>query len=403
MGSGLPVSRRGRGDGTVYYDDERGRWVGQLDLGFGPDGRRLRRKVVGRTKGDVAAKLRALRQQHEGRPGTAPGTQTIGELAERWITTAVEARHPEGSPMWDTYRYVIDHHIVPGIGSHRLRTVTADDVDRFLLERARRGYSSSVVRRTRNTLSQVFRWGVRRRVCTWDPAAFSELPPARVFKEATARRRRVPRALDPDEARRLVHALDGHPQRALVLTALCAGLRPGELLALHWEDVDLDAGLLTVRRAWKGRDDHRHIGEPKTATSVRTLNLPPAVVGAVRVLRDDRDDVERSQRRPGPWSELVFTTTAGTPIDPSNYRRLIKELARAAGIGHLAPYDLRHTAASLLSDAGVPNHELADLLGHTTTRMVEVHYRHRLKKTIDVAVAPMQDLVGRPDPDQSSS
>ena len=138
----------------------------------------------------------------------------------------------------------------------------------------------------------------------------------------------------------------------------------------------------------------------RTCTTVHEcFNLPPAVLDAVRLLRDDRNDLERSRHRPEAWSELVFTTAARTPIDPSNYRILIKELARAAGIGHLAPYDLRHTAASLLSDAGVHNHELADLLGHTTTRMVEVHYRHRLKKTIDVAVAPMQDLVGQPEPD----
>lgn len=295
--------------------------------------------------------------------------------------------------MWDTYRYVIDHHIVPGLGSQQLRTVTADDVDRFLLDRARSGFSSSVVRRVRNTLSQVFRWGVRRRVCSWDPAAFSELPPSRVYAEATARRKRTPRALDPGEARRLVASLADHPQRALLLTALCTGLRPGELLALHWEDVELDEGLLTVRRAWKGRDEHRHIGEPKTASSVRTLDLPAAVVDALRRLHIERGDAQRVGRRSGLWDELVFTTSAGTPIDPSNYRRLIKDVAKAAGLGHLAPYDLRHTAASLLSDAGVPNHELADLLGHTTTRMVEVHYRHRLKKTIDVAVTPMQRLV----------
>jgi len=91
-------------NGGIYRDAERNRWVGQLDLGPGPNGRRLRRKVVGRTKSDVAAKLRALRKEHDGRPGTNPGLQTVGELAARWLDTAVRARHPEGSPMWETYR-----------------------------------------------------------------------------------------------------------------------------------------------------------------------------------------------------------------------------------------------------------------------------------------------------------
>lgn len=387
------MSRRGRGDGSIYCDPDRNRWVGQLDLGIGPDGKRLRRKVVGRTKSDVAAKLRALRKEDDGRPGTTPGVQTVGELATRWLDTAVRARHPEGSPMWETYQYAIDHHISPGLGDCQLRTVTADDVDRFLIDRARSGYSRSVVRRIRDTLSQVFRWGVRRRQCTWDPAAFAELPPSSIYEEATPRVRRTPRALLPEEARRFVDAAAADPNEALLLTAICTGLRPGELLALHWDDVDLAKGVLTVRRAWKGRDEYRHIGEPKTRSSIRTVGLPTVAVEALR-----RHQVAQHRRRvthdcPAEWELLVFSSAAGTPIDPSNFRRLVKDVAMRAGIGHLAPYDLRHTAASLLSDAGVPNHELADLLGHTTTRMVEVHYRHRLTETIDVAVGPMESIL----------
>jgi integrase len=385
------VTRRGRGDGGIYRDPERNRWVGQLDLGVGPDGTRLRRKVVGRTKSDVAAKLRDLRKEHDGRPGTTPGLQTVGELAARWLDTAVRARHEEGSPMWETYQYVIDHHIAPGLGHRQLRAVTPDDVDRFLIDRAKKGYSRSVVRRVRNTLSQVFRWGVRRRQCSWDPASFAELPPASVYAAATPRVNRTPRALRPDEARRFIKAATDDRNEALLLVAICTGLRPGELLALHWEDVDLEAGTLIVRRAWKGHDSYRHIGEPKTRSSIRTVALPSTVVAALG--RHRQEQSMSAAAGPEEWRELVFTSAAGTPIDPSNLRRLVKDVADRAAIGHLAPYDLRHTAASLLSDAGVPNHELADLLGHTTTRRVEVHYRHRLTETIDVAVGPMDKLV----------
>ncbi len=296
--------------------------------------------------------------------------------------------------MWDMYRCVIDHHIVPGLGDRQLRTVTAEDVDRYLVDRARQGYSSPTVRRARNTLSQVFRWGVRRRQCTWDPASFAELPPAAVYAEATPRVNRTPRALKPDEARRFITATSGDPHAALLLTAICTGLRPGELLALHWDDIDLDTGLLLVRRAWKGHDEYRHIGEPKTRSSIRTVGLPAVVVESLRHHRIDQQRSLSDRGRPGEWESLVFTSAVGTPIDPSNFRRLVKEVATRAGIGHLAPYDLRHTVASLLSDAGVPNHQLADLLGHTTTRMVEVHYRHRLTETIDVAMGPMDRLLG---------
>jgi len=296
--------------------------------------------------------------------------------------------------MWETYEYTITHHIVPGLGDRQLRTLTPDDVDRLLVDRASQGYSRSVVRRVRNTLSQVFRWGVRRRQCSWDPASFSELPPARVYDEATPRVTRTPRSLTPDEAKRFIEAAAGDPNEALLLTAISTGLRPGELLALHWADIDLDTGTLLVRRAWKGHDKYRHIGEPKTRSSIRAVGLPTLVARALASHRDEQERRRASGAWPEEWKDLVFTSAAGTPIDPSNLRRLVKDIATSAKVGHLAPYDLRHTAASLLSDAGVPNHQLADLLGHTTTRMVEVHYRHRLTDTIDVAVGPMDELLG---------
>jgi integrase len=186
------------------------------------------------------------------------------------------------------------------------------------MDRARSGYSRSVVRRVRNTLSQVFRWGVRRRQCTWDPAAFAELPPSSIYEEATPRVNRTPRALVPEEARRFVDAAAGAPNEALLLTAICTGLRPGELLALHWDDVDLAKGILTVRRAWKGRDEYRHIGEPKTRSSIRTVGLPTVAVEALRRNHIAQQRWRTTDDCPAEWELLVFSSAAGTPIDPTH-------------------------------------------------------------------------------------
>ena len=91
-------------------------------------------------------------------------------------------------------------------------------------------------------------------------------------------------------------------------------------------------------------------------------------------------------RWPLKWADLVFVTTNGTPVSPSNMRRTVTNLAEEAGIeGKVAPYDLRHSATSLLSAAGVAPELLADLLGHVDTRMVFRHYRHPVTPTISVA------------------
>jgi integrase len=94
------------------------------------------------------------------------------------------------------------------------------------------------------------------------------------------------------------------------------------------------------------------------------------------------------------WSDLVFVSESGTPLIPSNMRRLISALTASAGIeGGVTPYSLRHTATSLLSASGVAPELLADLLGHKDTRMVHHHYRHPVTPTITVARETMEEAL----------
>jgi hypothetical protein len=136
----------------------------------------------------------------------------------------------------------------------------------------------------------------------------------------------------------------------------------------------------------------RHHGTASIAT------CPPFVVEALR-RRRDLQELERAAARE-PWSErwaaegLVFTTVNGTPLDTSNLRRYFHRACCRAGIGRWTPYEMRHSAASLLSAQGVPLELVANTLGHDGTRMSALVYRHAVTPTVDVAVAPMERLLG---------
>jgi len=80
-------------------------------------------------------------------------------------------------------------------------------------------------------------------------------------------------------------------------------------------------------------------------------------------------------------------------MHPSNCRRAFTALCEQAHVPTVTPYELRHTAASLLIDAGVPPYEVADQLGHTDLRMIERHYRHRLHPTVTAGAAAMDHLL----------
>ena len=92
--------------------------------------------------------------------------------------------------------------------------------------------------------------------------------------------------------------------------------------------------------------------------------------------------------------DLVFTSPTGRPTDPTHVRSEFGKVAKRAGLGDgWTPNDLRHTAASLMADAGVAIEEVADQLGHRDTRMASLHYRHRIKATVSAGTV-LGDVLG---------
>jgi integrase len=131
---------------------------------------------------------------------------------------------------------------------------------------------------------------------------------------------------------------------------------------------------------------------PKTPKSRRTLNAPRSVLAALRAHKK-RQAAERLKASPG-WQEraLVFPSEIGSFTDPSNFRRSLAALTKRAKLGSWHPTELRHSAVSLLSAAGVPLEQLADVMGHTTTRMTAEVYRHPVTPTVDAAKRPMVQM-----------
>ena len=92
---------------------------------------------------------------------------------------------------------------------------------------------------------------------------------------------------------------------------------------------------------------------------------------------------------------LVFPSRRGTVLEPSNVRRELTRICAAAEVPRITPNELRHTCATLLNDDGVPLELIADMLGHTTTTMLQRHYRHRVRPSADAAVRTMDQMFER--------
>ena len=390
MAATVPSRRTSYGEGSVYFNASRRRWEGMLDLDRDENGRRRRKKVSAATPRGVADRLRAEQANLEAGLPVTDDALTIEGLLTRWLTHVVPGRVAPTAEA--TYRWAVEGHLVPGLGHVRLRRLTPEHVESFLRAKAKAGLSRSTCVRLRSVLGQALLRAERRGYVTRNVARLAEIP-------AEARVAREGRALGASEARALLAACADHRLEAAFVVMLLLGLRPGEATGLHWNDVDLDARVLHVRQSLKWYDGMPVVGEPKTRRSRRSLAMPAAVAEALRI-HETRHAMERVAFRqvwPAEWGDLVFVSEAGTPIDPANLRRGFAAVARKAKLGHLRPYDARHSACSLLCDAGVPLEHVADVLGHESTRMASQVYRHAIAPSVTAAVEPMARMLREPE------
>jgi len=182
--------------------------------------------------------------------------------------------------------------------------------------------------------------------------------------------------LSASQARRLIEASADDRLGPLFARAMLTGLRQGELLALRWQDVDLDGGILAVRHTLTRRDGKPVLTAPKTNKSRRTLALPAA---AIAVLKDQRKRQLESRLFAGSrWHdwELVFGSSVGTPLNPANVSHRLTAILDAAGLPHQRFHDLRHCCASLLLAQGIPAKTIMEQLGHSQISLTLNTYAH---------------------------
>lgn len=413
---------RGNGEGGVREDKARGRWVAHVTVGWEdvPDGhggttRRQKRKyVVGKTKREVVQRLREIQGLVDGGVPVPDQQITVGGMLDRWLTDVLPGT--VAKPTEQQYQDVVRLYIKPRLGNKKLRDLTPSDVTRMLRDMERptesrpEGYSQTARRLARSVLRRAIRWAEVEGMVSRNVAALAN--PVRVDRPDG-------RTMTPEQARIFLEYIKGDRNEALFVVALTLGLRVSELLAVGWDDVNLDPEqgqrpTLTVRRGLKRiKGEGLVIGDVKTKTSRRTVHLPTATADCLREHRR-RQDAE-ALAFPGAWPErplgvdLVFRSAVGTPLDPSNVWHYLSEATRHAGaeyedeartkirpgtgLGHWHPHELRHSAGSLLLAQGVPLKLISEMLGHSSIAVTADIYAHVLAPARDEVAAAMDRAI----------
>jgi integrase len=331
------------------------------------------------------AEARAWRSETQTgvRRGTvrAPANMAVQEAAEELVAgmKAGSVRNRSGDVYKPSairsYEAALRDHIVPRLGRARLADVHHRDVQRIADDLLSEGRDPSTIRNALMPLRVIFRRAVEDGDLAVNPCTHLRLPAVRGRRERIA---------SPEEAQRLLAALPD-PDRAIWATALYAGLRRGELLALAWDDVDLATGVIRVQRAYDDKD--RVEVEPKSRAGRRIV----PIVGALR------DALVEHKAREGLDRGLVFGSSAETPFQPSTVWRRARASWQRAGLEPIGLHEARHTFASVLIAAGVNAKAITTYMGHASVQTTYDLYGKLMPGSESEAAALVDAYLNRTD------
>lgn len=351
------------GSGSVFKRAD-GRWCGALYV-TEADGRRIRRRVYGKTRKEAEDKLVELRRKAESGAPLTPTHLTLGHYLQEWLTQIVAPRVRPNTLAG--YTFHVDKYLVPDLGSRKLGKLTAREVRLYLDELKRRGQGVRTIRYVHATLRAALEDAMREELIEKNVAKLVR-PPSSPPEE------RHP--LSVEEVRMLLKATRDDRLHGLFVVIALLGLRRSEALGLQWDDVDLESGTLTVRRGLHRINGQLQLLDTKTVRSRRTIPLPGPVLRSLRQHRDRQEGERVALAEKWPASPFVFTTPIGTPIDPDNCSKYVQAALKSAGVRKVRMHDFRHGCVSVLLALGVPPRTVMEIAGHSALEMTMNVYAH---------------------------
>lgn len=386
----MAKQRRGRSEGAIYQRSDNGLWVTSIDLGI-VDGKRKRRYIYGKTKREVQDKLKRAELEREKGFNIAPDRRSVAEFLNLWLD-AVQTQVRAST--FRSYEQTVRNYLIPHLGKHPLAKLAPEHVQAMigaLLEQggANGKLSTKTVRYAKTVLGialeQAVKWGrIPRNVASLVDGPKVERYPIK--------------PLTPEQARKVLLAVRGHRLEVLYRLALSLGLRKGEVLGLHWSDIDFTNETITVRCSVQRLNGKLVLADPKTEASIRTLALPAVLVAALKAHQRLQDEERQAMQDVWQEHQLMFPSTVGTPMEPRNLSRQFKTVLKAAGLPDTIRFhDLRHSCATFLIVQGVHPRVVMQILGHSQISVTMNTYGHVLEDSQREAAAKIDLVLGAMD------
>ena len=326
--------RRANGEGNIRKRKDE-RWKGRYTAGYDANGKAITKNVLGKTQAEVKDKLRAAIEDSKKLDPVKAGSYTLEQWLKLWYTVYVDPQVRYSTK--EFYHNAIDHHIIPKLGSVKLEKLAMLQIQQFyneLLKNGRvqkknqpelkeHGLSPRMVQCVHVVLNKALEYAVEEKLILANPAKKCKIP-----KNTRKEMNILPEALIGPYLR----AAKEHGILAPMYLELTTGLRRGELLALRWEDLDVQNRTLSINKSVARQGGKLVISTPKTPNSIRTVLLP---TDTVKLL------VEEHEKHPAnPY--LFPSPRTGETWDPDGFRRLHDRIIKEIGAEHVRFHDMRH-------------------------------------------------------------
>ncbi|MCX4989911.1 MULTISPECIES: site-specific integrase [unclassified Streptomyces] len=378
-------TRQPNGRSSIYQSKD-GKWHGRVTVGIRDDGTPDRRHVERKTRAEVTAAVRELEKQRDAKTIRKAGRPwTVTTWLTHWVESIAPLAVNENTMVG--YGVAVRKHLVPALGAHRLDKLRPEHIETFYGKMQADGRKAGTIHQIHRTFRTALNEAVRRGHLGRNPVQLAKAP--RLREEEVE-------PYNVEEVQRLLRAADDRRNSARWAVALALGLRQGEALGLKWADVDLERGVLMVRRSRRrpryahgcgdtcgrkaGYCPQRQRTNPETADTKsragrRAVGLPAQLVDLLRTHRT-KQETERAAAGED-WTDegWLFATPTGRGTSPRTDYDDWKELLDDAKVRDGRLHDARHTAATVLLILGVSERAVMGLMGWSTTAMA-ARYQH---------------------------
>ena len=343
-----------------------------------------------KTKGEANKALVAMLGEADKGIHVEPSTLTVRSYVETQWLRSLETSNLRESTV-EMYRRSVRSYVLPHLGALKLRDVTPARVAAWLETLKAAGIGDRTIEVAAITAGKLFRSAFDRELISRNPCDNAAVREARPHPKAKA-----PTVWSTEETKRFLDSQAGDRLFALWRVAATTGLRRGELAALRWSDLDLNAGSLRVSHTLAVVGYKVAESEPKTEKSRRTVGLDSATVSALKAHRTRQaEEMFAIGRRPGKDGYVFTANPQGDAFHPQRFTQILEAKAKAAGLPPIHLHCLRHGHATHALEAGVPMKVVQERLGHSSIAITSDIYSHVLAATDQAAAAQVAAVLDR--------